>query len=137
MSQEETTATPVEQVVKKDIIDKIKDKEVLDQQDLNELREIYVNYANNIKETISKNWFTSVTLSQKLKASQEDTDILLEQLMYFELCVCKKEKGFNYFKIDINKQDLIKILQDEKSKLTVQLQYIDKRLNKLTSTLSI
>lgn len=115
------------------VLEKIKNKEELTPDDLNQIKRLYLNYSNDILETVGKGWFTAAKASQKMHASLMDIQVLLEQLIYFELCVCKKEKGYDYYKIDINKDDLKNILQNEIEKTKLQLLHLETRLAKLNN----
>lgn len=126
--EQENPKTPTDLV-----LEKIKNKEELTKEDLNEIKKLYLNYSNDILETVGKGWFTSAKASQKMHASLTDIQVLLEQLIYFELCVCKKEKGYDYYKIDINKEDLKTILQNEIAKSKLQTLHLENRLDKLNN----
>lgn len=115
------------------VLEKIQNKEQLTSEDLSQIKKLYLNYSNDILETVGKGWFTAAKASQKMHASLMDIQVLLEQLIYFELCVCKKEKGYDYYKIDINKDDLKTILQNEIDKTKMQLLHLETRLAKLNN----
>lgn len=115
------------------VLEKIRNKEQLTSEDLSQIKKLYLNYSNDILETVGKGWFTAAKASQKMHASLMDIQVLLEQLIYFELCVCKKEKGYDYYKIDINKDDLKTILQNEIDKTKMQLLHLETRLAKLNN----
>lgn len=131
MTTEQTIEQPIELSPTDLVLDKIKKGEQLTPEDLSEVKKLYLSYSNDILETVGKGWFTSAKAAKKLHTSLDDIKILLEQLIYFELCVCKKEKGYDYYKIDIKKEDLKIILQNEIMKTKVQLFHLESRLEKL------
>ena len=115
------------------VLEKIKKGEELTPEDLQQVRKLYLGHSNDILETVGKGWFTAAKASKKMHASMMDMQVLLEQLIYFELCVCKKEKGYDYYKIDIQKSDLKTILQNEIVKTKIQLLHLESRLEKLNN----
>ena len=65
--------------------------------------------ASQIKETISKNWFTLDKVCKKFQIKTQEAQQKIMALHMFKLCASKEEKGVIQFKIDLN-QDIQKEL---------------------------
>lgn len=87
--------------------------------------------ANQIREDVSKNWFTLGQMCKKFKLSAQEAQNKLMMLHIFELTATKMEKGVQLFKIDINKEAQKNLIHLELASLEIKMKYLKEKLEKL------
>lgn len=126
MSQETTTTTTI--ISEEDAIKAyVKDPEV---------RDNHIKIANKLKDIFRNNWFTMDMIQSK--TTMKDMKHISEMMMGLQLfnLVVAKEGGKNFkyktkFRLVINPQDRLKVLQEYKKQTEEQLGLIEKEIQQV------